>query len=67
MAHECPDCGQTCYCNGDIDDCCFNFEEDVINCTHCPEDDGEDENTCDSCEHFSKCKTLSIVPDYCQK
>ena len=34
MAHTCPDCGQTCYCGGDIDDCEFNFEEDVINCTH---------------------------------
>lgn len=35
MAHECPDCGQTCYCNGDIDDCCFNFPEEVEKCTHC--------------------------------
>ena len=34
MAHECPECGQTCHCNGDIDDCCNNFEEDVINCQH---------------------------------
>ena len=35
MAHECPECGQTCYCNGDIGDCCFNLEEYVILCTHC--------------------------------
>ena len=34
MAHECPECGQQCYCNGDIDDCCNNFEEDVMNCAH---------------------------------
>lgn len=34
MAHECPECGQTCFCNGDIDDCCFNFEEDVMKCNH---------------------------------
>lgn len=34
MAHECPECGQMCYCNGDIDDCCNNFEEDVMRCTH---------------------------------
>jgi hypothetical protein len=20
VAHECPDCGQVCFCNGDIDD-----------------------------------------------
>lgn len=35
MSHECPDCGHTCFCGGDIDDCCFNFEYDVNNCTHC--------------------------------
>jgi hypothetical protein len=42
MAHECPDCGQMCYCGGDIDDCCFNQEENVIHCSHCPEDDDEE-------------------------
>jgi len=41
MAHECPCCGQCCYCNGDIDDCLNNFEEDQDNCTHC--DEWEDE------------------------
>ena len=45
MAHECPDCGYTCHCNGDIDDCCFNFEEDIVRCKHCPE---EDEDGADS-------------------
>ena len=34
MAHECPECGQTCYCGGDIGDCCFNLEKGVLNCTH---------------------------------
>ncbi len=34
MAHECPECGQMCYCNGDIDDCCHNFEEDTLMCDH---------------------------------
>jgi hypothetical protein len=34
MAHECPECGQMCYCGGDIDDCCYNFDNHVINCTH---------------------------------
>ena len=41
MAHECPECGQLCHCNGDIDDCCFNFPEDAMRCTHwkqCEED-----------------------------
>lgn len=34
MSHQCPECGQLCFCNGDIDDCCNDFEEDVINCEH---------------------------------
>lgn len=34
MSHTCPECGQVCYCGGDIDDCCFDFEENVIRCTH---------------------------------
>ena len=34
MAHECPECGQMCFCGRDIDDCCFSFEEDVARCTH---------------------------------
>ena len=38
MAHECPECYQICYCGGDIDDCCNNNPEDVLNCTHCPVD-----------------------------
>ena len=45
MAHECPECGQTCYCGGDIDDCCFNFEEDVMRCDHykqCEQEDDDD-------------------------
>ncbi len=39
MAHSCPECGQTCYCNGDIDDCELEGGEDE--CYHC--DDVEDE------------------------
>jgi ssDNA-binding Zn-finger/Zn-ribbon topoisomerase 1 len=31
MAHTCPDCGITCYCNGDIDDIDFG---DWDGCTH---------------------------------
>ena len=34
MSHECPDCGEICYCNGDIDDCCNNFYDDVLECDH---------------------------------
>lgn len=38
MAHSCPECGQCCYCGSDIDDCLFDFDDDVAACTHC---DGE--------------------------
>lgn len=41
MAHSCPECGLLCHCNGDIDDCCFDFEEDVIRCDHCEEEDAD--------------------------
>jgi hypothetical protein len=34
MSHECPECGQTCYCHGDIDDCCFNLPRDQDKCIH---------------------------------
>ncbi len=32
MAHECPECGQVCYCNGDIEDM---ENQDVVNYLHC--------------------------------
>jgi hypothetical protein len=37
MAHSCPECGQACYCNGDIDDCLLDDEAAVIACTCCPD------------------------------
>ena len=36
MAHECPVCGLTCRCNGDIDD--IDFGENPL-CDHCPDED----------------------------
>lgn len=44
MAHECPECGQTCYCNGDIDDCCFNMEKYVFACNHWQKCEQENDN-----------------------
>lgn len=33
--HDCPDCGQACYCHGDIDDCVVETEEySSEHCTH---------------------------------
>lgn len=47
MAHECPDCGMQCHCNGDIDDCCHNFPKHQANCDHCYCDDcGEQPCVC---------------------
>jgi hypothetical protein len=43
MAHSCPECGQCCYCGGDIDDCLFDFPDCVERCTHCPPEGVEDE------------------------
>jgi len=56
MAHTCPVCGMTCHCNGDIDDICIEYEEDILVCRvwdayeedilvciHCPEGEEEEE------------------------
>lgn len=33
--HECPECGDACYCSGDIDDCpAYTEEWAYINCVH---------------------------------
>lgn len=48
MAHECPECGLTCYCGGDIDDCCFHGTEEEMYCSHC--DCAECGNPPDFCE-----------------
>lgn len=33
--HSCPDCGQACYCQGDIDDLMWDDDsEEAIGCTH---------------------------------
>ena len=35
MAHECPECGQVCHCNGDIDDIVFDDDKAEGNCICC--------------------------------
>jgi hypothetical protein len=40
--HTCIDCGQACYCGGDIDDC--EIESGADQCTCCA---GEDEDDCE--------------------
>ena len=62
MAHECPECGQTCYCNGDIGDCCFNFEEDAIRCTHYKICERED-NDCEEWDEIQRGREDEISKD----
>ena len=57
MAHECPECGQTCYCNGDIDDCCFLSEYYYIHCDHYKECQLED----DAYDECYECSDKKIV------
>jgi hypothetical protein len=41
--HTCPDCGQACHCNGDIDD--HENELEAENCEHlCEPESDEDDN-----------------------
>lgn len=39
--HECPNCGQSCYCHGDIEDHENELEADDCECD-CEESDHED-------------------------
>jgi len=41
MTHQCPDCGLTCHCGGDIDDLLLDLDKYVNGCTHCAGDDSE--------------------------
>jgi len=41
--HTCPDCGQACYCNGDIDD----IEADDTAADHCDHCEERDDDNCD--------------------
>jgi len=44
MAHSCPSCGESCYCNGDIDDIMWDDDSEESDlCEHCPEGDFDEE------------------------
>lgn len=35
--HSCPDCGQACYCHGDVEDLDWDDgSEEAMSCTHYP-------------------------------
>ena len=46
--HSCPDCGQACCCNGDIEDCNMSI--------------GGDEEM--DCDHYLQCEKEVDVMDY---
>jgi hypothetical protein len=54
--HECPECYDSCYCGGDIDDILMSGTREERQCGHCPE---EPEQSCDyvcpnpECAHCS--------------
>lgn len=43
MSHSCPNCGQECYCGGDIDDINMEDTEEEEGCTHCFLEEDSDE------------------------
>jgi hypothetical protein len=43
MAHECPDCGLSCHCGGDIDDIMFPDSKYAVTCTCCDRSEDEEE------------------------
>lgn len=47
MAHECPDCYETCHCGGDMDDMLMNGTKEEIACGHCPMHGGFDDESHD--------------------
>ena len=65
MAHECPECGQMCYCGRDIDDCLLNLEEDVVHCTHCPYDGGDSDHDDEPYEDNPDDEEGCQFPDRC--
>jgi hypothetical protein len=71
MAHSCPECGQVCYCGGDIDDCCFSGTVEESRCMHCPidgyDDDPDDDYPPDECDvcHDDDDPDDDYPPDEC--
>lgn len=45
--HTCPECGQACYCGGDVDDIDTGDEEAEEGCTCCLGADFEDDDLWD--------------------
>ena len=53
MAHECPECGCRCYCNGDIDDCLMPDKKAEMACICCDDYDEAEYDDEDTDEYVS--------------
>lgn len=53
--HDCPECGQACYCGGDIDDIDVGDQQAIQGCTHCS--DLPDKDYGDDYEGWDESKT----------
>lgn len=67
VAHTCPKCGQTCHCNGDIDDIILDCEEDILACDHCDEYDDNLWDTPDEWEDYEHDDAAPIGGCTCAK
>jgi hypothetical protein len=50
LAHSCPECGYTCHCGGDIDDCIIEGTREEARCQHCPDELFGDDDDSDEIE-----------------
>jgi hypothetical protein len=50
--HECPECGQFCYCSGDIDDCPVMSNEWVYENCQCECQFEDDDDWCDDTDLY---------------
>ena len=46
MSHPCPECGQSCNCCGDVDDCEMDTLDSYVSCCHCVGLDDSDDDYC---------------------
>jgi DnaJ-class molecular chaperone len=62
MAHECPECGLTCHCNGDIDDILLPDAGYAAMCEHCDHND-EDADYYDDPLECPRCSGSGVLPN----
>lgn len=67
MAHECPECGMKCHCNGDIDDMVLPSPKDESACVCCCcSACGGTSDECD-CYDYGEVKALQGSPTICEQ